>query len=78
MADEFEIEKIEPSFLSIRHLPEGHRYTFHVAERDDGRHILSDSVIMRENSRAAYGGLSYQFHARTFAEREARKAGMID
>ena len=78
MAGEFEVEKIEPSFVSIRHLAEGHRYTFQVAEKPDVRQILSDSVIMRENGSAPHGGLSYQFQARTFAEREARKAGMID
>jgi hypothetical protein len=78
MADEFEIEEIDPSFfITVRHLAESHHYTFQVVEQDGGRHSLGGQ-IMRNGNLGKHTANYFLSSARAFAEREARKAGMID
>jgi len=49
-----------------------------VAKRIGGKRYLSEEVILRETQLAWRSGASYSRSARAFAEREARKAGLID
>jgi hypothetical protein len=43
-----------------------------------GERTLSDSVVMREDYQAEHSDGYYVRPARSFAEREARAAGLID
>jgi hypothetical protein len=77
MAHQFEVIEAKPKLLTVRHLDEGHLYTFHVVEDRDGRLILGHDNML-ENARAKDGGAHHFFEAREFAEAEARRRGMID
>jgi hypothetical protein len=76
--DEFELEKAELSYVTIRHASERHRHTFLIAVTEDGGRAFSDIVVMRENRQAKNRGKQYAAQSRAFAEREARAAGLID
>ena len=78
MGGEFAIEETGPGFISVRHVGEDHRYTFNVVKSRKGSRMLSQHVIRREEHRALHPGRDYEMQARTFAEREAKKAGLID
>jgi hypothetical protein len=77
MAHQFEVIEAKPKLLTVRHLDEGHLYTFHVVEDRDGRLILGHEK-MRENARAEHGEAHHFLEAREFAEAEARRRRMID
>jgi hypothetical protein len=71
MADEFTIESRTAEAIEVRHLARGHNlYTFRILQGKQGRRIL----------KGAYRRQSSKVYERVmaFAEREARKAGLID
>jgi hypothetical protein len=78
MSDSFEVEGAEANYITVRHLDEGHRYTFLVVDGLDGERAFNQSVLMREDLRARRRGAHYVIVARAFAEREARAACLID
>jgi len=79
MADEFEMAQVVPGFVTVLHLEEGHRYTFHVAEDSKGKRVLGEAItICQAQPGAKHVVTFFTSHARAFAEREARKAGLID
>jgi len=77
MADEFEIRKAKSGMITVSHIGDGHRYTFYVAEDETGQKVLG-SVVVNEKKGARQSGSFYMAEARSFAEREARKAGLFD
>ncbi|SEF15053.1 hypothetical protein SAMN05444161_9157 [Rhizobiales bacterium GAS191] len=76
MADEFVIESRTANTIKVRHLAHGHRYTFHV-KTEASRRILRVGLGQR-NRKASLPITAFETAARTFAEREATKAGLID
>ena len=56
---------------------EGHRYSYTVAETEDGTRILGDPIVT-EGGRANYSAQHFLDEARRFAEDAARKAKLID
>jgi hypothetical protein len=76
MADEFTIESRTTNAIKVRHLAHGHRYTFHV-EEEANRRILRVGLGQRSR-KASLPSTAFETAARAFAEREARKAEMID
>jgi hypothetical protein len=75
---EFAIEGAGPRFITARQIGEDHRYTFNVIKSLNGKRLLSLHVILKEEHRAIHPGRDCETGARAFAEREARKAGLID
>ncbi|SDR52606.1 hypothetical protein SAMN05519103_04546 [Rhizobiales bacterium GAS113] len=76
MTDEFTVESRTAEHITVRHVAHGHRYTFHVKE-DANRRTLRGGL--RQRNRKAYLPITaFETAARTFAEREARKADLID
>jgi hypothetical protein len=68
---EFTIESRTAEAIEVQHLARGHNlYTFRILQGKQGRRIL----------KGAYRGQSSKVYERVmaFAEREARKAGLID
>jgi hypothetical protein len=75
---EFAIETTEPGLVTVRHLGEGHRYTFRPTRLERGGRVLSCRTTIRANTSAEHSGYYYVSYARCFAETEARRRGMID
>ena len=78
MADEFQVENHGGSFITVRHVAEGHLYTLPTTQAFGGARTLSAEMILGKNDRAAHGPEDFARRARAFAEVEARKAGIID
>jgi len=77
MADEFRIESRTVGGLKVRHVATGHLFTFRVSDRNKRpRFLRRDYSPGHASFRAAREELEKTAHA--FAEREARKAGLID
>jgi hypothetical protein len=78
MADEFQLLTREEAFVSVKHVGEGHRFAFYVDLDPRGRR-LSPTISVRGGHRnAAHKPEFFIAAARAFAEREARKADLID
>ena len=75
MADEFTIESRTANGIKVRHLAHGRRYTFHV-EEGTNRRILRVGLGQRSR-KASLPSTAFETAARTFAEGEARKVGLI-
>jgi hypothetical protein len=77
MADEFTIESRTAKELKVRHVETGRRFTFRVSgPSKTPRFLRRDYFLGRASSRAAREEVEKAAH--TFAELEARKAGLID
>ena len=76
MADEFTIESRTVQAIRVRQLRHNHRYIFTV-QKLHGRRLLWAGPVFG-NAKASVPALTLMGAARTFAEREARKAEMID
>ena len=76
MSDEFTIESKTVETLRVRHVPHGHRYIFAIRERPGRRFLWVGPII--GNAKASVPAMMLRDEARAFAEREARKAGLID
>jgi hypothetical protein len=76
MVDEFTIESRTTEVIKVRHVAHGHRFTFHVSEQPYGRRLRVGPVQANEN--APLPSIAFKAGARAFAEREARKADLID
>jgi hypothetical protein len=77
MPDKFAIEEQTRDWIEVRHVREGHVYRFLIVE---GRHLtrkLAQGPV-NENQNAKRESAFYAIQARLFAEREGRKAGLID
>ncbi|SEF09607.1 hypothetical protein SAMN05444161_8294 [Rhizobiales bacterium GAS191] len=77
MAYEFTIERQTRGWIEVRHVREGHLYRFPIIE---GQHVsrkLADGP-RSDNKDAKRESAFYALQARVFAEREARKADLID
>jgi hypothetical protein len=77
MADEFTIESKIADVIKVRHVAHGHRFTFRVLMQPSGLRILRGGPV-QENDRAGVSSEFLRKRARTFAEREAREADLID
>ena len=77
MSHDFVVVSCTGSAIQIRHIVEGHHYTFHVDEGASGRRVLGRAII-RDGIRADRKGKFFLDDARRFAEREARIANLID
>ncbi len=77
MAEKFEVAQAEKSFLKVRHPVEGLTFTFPVVEGQGGRRMLG-GAFRQKGAVARRSAPHYASQARAFAEREARKAGLID
>ena len=77
MAEKFEVAHSEKSFLKVRHPVEGLTFTFPVVEGQGGRRMLG-GAFRQKGAIARRSAAHYASQARAFAEREARKAGLID
>jgi hypothetical protein len=77
MAEKFEVAQAEKSFLKVRHPVEGLTFTFPVVEGQGGRRMLG-GAFRQKGAVARRSAAHYASQARAFAEREARKAGLID
>ncbi|SDR49553.1 hypothetical protein SAMN05519103_03947 [Rhizobiales bacterium GAS113] len=77
MADEFTIERQTRGWFEVRHISEGHLYRFPIIDGQHVRRKLADGP-RTENPNAKRESAFYAIQARVFAEREARKADMID
>ena len=75
MADEFTVETRTTEAIMVRHVAHGHRYFFHVTE-EPHRRLLCVGPVQRDR-KTPLPRSAFQ-RARTFAEREARAAGLID
>jgi hypothetical protein len=62
--------------LKVRHMASGLGYTFRISEPKAGRRILASVPPSRPSTRSVRAVLEKA--ALTFAEREARKADLID
>ncbi|SDR49750.1 hypothetical protein SAMN05519103_03983 [Rhizobiales bacterium GAS113] len=76
MADEFRIES-RTTVVTVRHMEQGHRYTFSIWERPR-RKVTVHIGPVQANARASLPIAIFEVAARSFAEREARKADLID
>jgi hypothetical protein len=77
VAHEFTIERQTRGWIEVRHINEDHLYRFPIVE---GQHLsrkLADGP-RNEGQNAKLESAFYALQARVFAEREARKAGLID
>lgn len=77
MMVEFEVETAELSVIVVRHRTEKHRYLFPIIDRNAERSLSRGEVgfVGKSTQReCAY----YAKSARSFAEREARRAGLLD
>jgi len=77
MSDEFTVESKGADAIEVRHIGEGHLYRFPIVEGQRVRHKLADGP-RSENQNAKRESVFFAIQARIFAEREARKAGLID
>ncbi|SEF06333.1 hypothetical protein SAMN05519104_8191 [Rhizobiales bacterium GAS188] len=76
MADEFTVES-RTTIVTVRHMEHGHRYTFSIWERPRRSETVRIGPVVA-NARASLPIAMFETAARAFAEREARKAGLID
>jgi hypothetical protein len=76
MADEFTIESRTVETIRVRQVRHSHRYIFAV-QKLHGRRLLWAGPIFG-NAKASVSAMMLMGAARTFAEREARKADLID
>jgi hypothetical protein len=76
MTDEFIIESRTAEDIMVRHVAHGHRYAFHVTE-EHHRELLCVGPV-QTCGKTSLPRSAFQRAARAFAEREARKAGLID
>ena len=77
MADEFMIESRTAKALKVRHLATGHRFTFRVSDPNKRPlYLRRDYSPGYPSSRSVREELDKTAHA--FAEREARRAELID
>ncbi|SEF15257.1 hypothetical protein SAMN05444161_9231 [Rhizobiales bacterium GAS191] len=78
MADEFTVENLTEGWIEVRHVvASDHVYRFSIVEAEHDRRKLADSP-RTENDGAERKSAFYALQARVFAERMARKAGLID
>jgi hypothetical protein len=75
--DEFAIESLTAEVVKVRHGAHRHRFTFRVLIQPSGLRILRGGPI-QENEATNVPAMLLRRRARAFAEREARKAGLID
>jgi hypothetical protein len=76
MTDEFTIESRTAEAIMVRLVAHGYRYAFHVSE-EPHRSLMCVGPV-QTNGKTSLPRSAFQTVARAFAEREARKAGMID
>jgi hypothetical protein len=76
MADEFTMETGTVDAIGVRHVPHGHRYMFAVREQNGWRLLRTGRVI--GNAKASVPARMLRDAARALAEREPRKAKLID
>jgi hypothetical protein len=76
MADEFTIESQTAETIRVRQVRHAHRYIFAI-QKLHGRRLLWAGPIFG-NAKASVPAIRLIGAARTFAEREARKADLID
>jgi hypothetical protein len=76
MVDEFTIESRTAEAITVQHVWHDHRFTFRVWNEPHGRVLRAG--LWQDNEKAPLSGAAFCFLARAFAEREARKAGLID
>jgi hypothetical protein len=76
MVDEFTIESRTADALRIRHVRHSHRYFFAVQKLRGRRLLWAGPAI--GNAKTSVPAMTLRDAARAFAEREARKAGLID
>jgi hypothetical protein len=77
MTDEFTIESRTASALKVGHVAKDNRFTFRVSDRSKKpRFLRRDYSPGHPSKRAIRAKIEKAAHA--FAEREARKAGLID
>jgi hypothetical protein len=76
MVDEFTIESSTAEAITVRHVWQGHRFTYRVWMQPHGRVLRAG--LRQDNEKAPLPSAAYCPLARFFAEREARKAGLID
>ncbi|SDR59469.1 hypothetical protein SAMN05519103_06430 [Rhizobiales bacterium GAS113] len=74
MVEDFVTESRTAESIRVRHVAHGHRYTFYV--RPDARTLRLGPVDANTNT--SLPTRPFQIAARAFAEREARKADLID
>jgi hypothetical protein len=77
MTDEFIIESRTIEAIKVRHAAHGHRYTFIVTEVPPNARALRLGPA-QPNAKALLPSAAFATAARAFAEREARKADLID
>jgi hypothetical protein len=76
MTDEFMTESRTAEAIVVRHVAHGHRYAFHVSE--EPHRSLVCVGLAQTTGKSSLPRSAFQTAARAFAEREARKTGMID
>ena len=76
MADEFTIESVSARTIIVRHVAHDHRYAFYVM-KEPRRRLLCIGPV-QTGGQAPLPRSSFHRAARAFAEREARKADLID
>jgi hypothetical protein len=76
MAHKFTLVSRSTKMLKVRHVGSGLRYTFRISEASAGRHVLTSVPPDRPSTRSVREVLEKA--ALSFAEREARKADLID
>jgi hypothetical protein len=76
MAHKFTLVSMTTKLLKVRHVASGLRYTFHISEPKAGRQLLVSVPPSKPSTRSVRAVLEKA--ALTFAEREARKADLID
>ena len=75
--DEFRVESSTARALEVRHVATGRRFTFRVSDPNHRpRYLRRDYSPSHPSSRSVREEIEKAAHA--FAEREARKAGLID
>ncbi|SDR34449.1 hypothetical protein SAMN05519103_02192 [Rhizobiales bacterium GAS113] len=77
MGDKFTIESRTTEALKVRHVASGLRYTFRVSKPKSGHRVLK-GVYSPGSASSRSNREVLEKSARAFAEREARKADLID
>jgi hypothetical protein len=78
MTTQFDIERAEPSAIAVRHAAAGHRYLFPIIALEGIERKLSGGEVGFVSKGAQRECAFYASLARDFAEREARRVGLID
>ncbi len=76
MSQNVRLEEMTDVTVSVRHVEEGHVYSYYLAEDEDGRRILSSSPNVRDGN-GGHAASLFERDAWRFAEQQA-KAGKID